>query len=281
MKITVASGKGGTGKTTVSLAIARLLSKRYATTLIDCDVEEPNVGNFVNGSMDEIEIVTIDQPVIDRQKCTLCGTCSSTCRYNALACLKDSVMTFPELCNGCGACGIVCKHDAISFNANRIGKISRIREEELEILEGRLDTGQAKAVPVISAAKDHIEREITVLDSPPGSSCPVIETARGSDIIILVSEPTRFGIHDLNSVYKSLKDLDIPMLVIENKAGSGSEDIGAFCEKNGVELVGSIPMDRGIAEVYARGGDPAEEVVIFRDIITSIGNRLITIKEGG
>ena len=275
MRIVIASGKGGTGKTTIAVALSKILVRRGETVIVDCDVEEPNVRNLLETEMNEIEIVNIPLPVIDEARCTHCGSCSNTCRYGALAVLKDQVMVFPELCNGCGACGLVCQEGAISYSERRMGSVSNGIAKDLVLIEGRLDIGQAKAVPVIEAAKEHIDLEIAVIDSPPGSSCPVLESARGSDVIVLVSEPTRFGYHDLKMVMESLSILEIPMMIIINKKGTGSEDIEGLAREFKVPVIGEIPFDRKLAELYAKGNDPLEEVSWFRDTIERIANRIL------
>lgn len=274
MKILIASGKGGTGKTTIALAISKVLSKRDGTVIVDCDVEEPDVRNFIDGELKEVQEVRIPLPMIDEASCNHCGKCSQTCRYGALAVLKDRVMVFPELCNGCGACSLVCPEDAISYKQRRMGGVNRGREGDLEVIEGILDIGQAKAVPVIEAAKTYGKRPIVVYDSPPGSSCPVLESARGSDLILLVSEPTRFGIHDLKMVANSLSILDIPIFFIINKKGIGTEDILGLADEMDIPVIGEIPFDRRLSEVYARGKDPLEELTWFRESVERIAERI-------
>jgi MinD superfamily P-loop ATPase len=280
MKVAVASGKGGTGKTTVAVALARLFAEDGPVQLIDCDVEEPNSNNLLELELSTSSDVRIPLPVVNEEGCTYCGVCARICRYNAIAVLKDRVMIFPELCNGCGACVISCPERVISEKDRRMGQISRGISNNLELIEGRLDLGQAKAVPVIDAAKEMISGEFTILDSPPGSSCPVMETARGCDIVILVSEPTRFGLHDLRAVVASLEYLNIPMLLVVNKVDSGEEDLESFASGKGIEIGARIPFDRKMAEVYSRGGDPLKEVKGFGESMAALKQKLMEIIGG-
>lgn len=280
MRIVVASGKGGTGKTTIAVALAKVLSSRVETILVDCDVEEPNSRNFLEADIQELEPVNIPLPVIDVERCTFCGICSRTCRYGALAVLKEQVMVFPELCNGCGACSLSCPEKAISYTSRRMGGIHGGYHDDLEFIEGRLDIGQAKAVPVIEAAKAHIDRDVSIIDSPPGSSCPVLEAARGSDIIVLVSEPTRFGMHDLRMVVDSLSILEIPMVIIINKVGIGKVDIRGFADVKNIPVIAEIPFDRNLSEVYARGDEPLDEIPWFKETIEDVASSLM-VRKGG
>lgn len=280
MWMAVASGKGGTGKTTIAVSLARLLSMDRNTQILDCDVEEPNVANLLGITPVAIQTVEIPLPVVDDSKCNYCGKCASTCRYNALAVLKDRVMVFPELCNGCGACMLVCPENAISERNRRMGTVSRGMSGSLELVEGKLDLGQAKAVPVIDAVKSQISAEIAILDSPPGSSCPVMETVRGCDLAILVSEPTRFGLHDLLTVISSLKVVGVPMVLVINKEGSGKEDLETAAKKEGVEVIARIPLERRMAEVYSRGGDLLDEVEGFREAMVSLKDAILNMPGG-
>ncbi len=280
MRIAVASGKGGTGKTTIAVALARSLAEEGIVQIVDCDVEEPNVKNLLHCDVDESNVVHVPLPEIVEKKCIHCGLCARNCRYNALAVLRDRVMVFPELCNGCGACSLVCPKEAVNETNRRMGVVSEGITGKIRFIEGRLDTGQAKAVPVIDAAKERIDEDLVILDSPPGSSCPVLETARGADLILLVGEPTRFGIHDLRMVIDSLKSLDIPMVLVINKEGSGNENIGVLAEEKKIPVLSRLPLDRQVAEVYSKGGDLLKEVDWFGEAISELKGNLLEIIGG-
>jgi len=246
MIISVASGKGGTGKTTVAVNLA--LSLRDAE-LLDCDVEEPNCNIFLKKELKNIEDVSIPFPVIN-EKCNFCGKCSNFCEYNALAVTKENVLVFKELCHGCGGCKLVCPKDAITYKERKIGEVAG----EDSFYQGKLNIGEATAVPVVSAVKKKIKKEKTVIiDSPPGAFCPVIEAVSGSNYCILVTEPTPFGLNDLKIAVEVLKKLDVPHGVIINREGIGDERVEEYCKKNGIQILMKIPHDRRIAELYSKG----------------------------
>jgi len=251
MKIGIASGKGGTGKTTIATNMALSLGE---VQLLDCDVEEPNSGLFLKIDMKKIEDVTIRIPVIDNEKCSHCRKCSNFCQYNAIAVLPSDVLLFPELCHGCGGCTIVCPENAISEGERVIGAIEGGSTGKMEFLQGRMNVGEAMATPVIRTLKRRIEDERTViLDSRPGTACPVIETIGDVDFCILVTEPTPFGLHDLKLAIDVVVHLGVPYGVIINRDGMGDGKVEEFCAEKGIPVIMKIPHSLDIARLYSDG----------------------------
>lgn len=261
MKIAVASGKGGTGKTTVSVSLYHFLKKSHQTPvqLIDCDVEEPNDLLF----FPEIKLVEekkVQQliPKIDTEKCTFCKKCSDWCEFNAITIIKNRrfAKVNNDLCHSCGACSIACEYGAITEYPQPLGIISRFTSHQKDfVTEGRLEIGSAMQTSLIKQVKKHKQTNssIQIFDAPPGTSCPVVETVSDADFIILVSEPTPFGLHDLKITVELLKKLQKPFGVIVNKAGLGSNEIYKFLEQNHIEILGEIPFSKQFASNYAAG----------------------------
>jgi len=250
MIIAIASGKGGTGKTTVAVNLTLSLDN---VQLIDCDVEEPNSNLFLKLKLEKVEDVSIQIPIIDEEKCTHCGKCSELCQYNALAVLPDKVMVFKELCHGCGLCQMACPQGAITEKDRTIGIIEKA-EGEIEFLRGVLNIGEAMSTPLIKRLKEKMNREKTViLDVPPGTACPVIEAISGVDYCLLVTEPTPFGLHDLRLAVELCKELNVKFGVIINRDGMGNRDTENFCNEKGIPILLKIPYDRKIAELYSKG----------------------------
>jgi len=255
MQVTIASGKGGTGKTTVATNLAVTAAwGGQQVHLLDCDVEEPNCHLFVQPEITRRETVTVPVPVIDEKRCTACGECAEFCQFNALACLSNSVMTFPELCHSCGGCWLICPEQAISQGAREIGVLERGRASGFDFSQGILKIGEAQVPPLIKRVKAESNGStLTIIDAPPGTSCPAIEAMRGSDFVLLVTEPTPFGLHDLTLAVETVRVLDIPFGVVINNQGVGDDRVQRYCRDEEILLLSCIPHDRRIAEAYAAG----------------------------
>ena len=252
MIISVASGKGGTGKTTIATNLAVSLEK--GIKFLDCDVEEPNAHLFLRPNIDYSEVVTVPVPEIDLEKCDFCGKCAEFCQFNAISVMGKNILTFPELCHGCGGCSLICPKEAISERPREIGILEHGFSGEIEFVHGRLKIREAMAVPLIERVKKHIDAEKTVIiDAPPGTSCPVIATIKNSDFVVLVTEPTPFGLHDLRLAVGVARVLRLPMGIVINRADLGDKGVFEYCEKEGIPILMTIPFEREIAESYARG----------------------------
>jgi len=251
LKIAVASGKGGTGKTSVAVNLALSLG---GVQVLDCDVEEPNAHILLRPEVEETIPVELLVPRIIEDKCDCCGECARFCQYNALFVVGETAMVFPELCHSCGGCSIVCPRDAIVEEPRQIGRVLKGSAGDIDLVYGEINVGEPLAVPVISAVKKHMREDSTViLDAPPGTSCPVVETVHGADFCLLVTEPTPFGLHDLQITVEVVRELGVPMGVVVNFAGIGDRGVYDFCEKQEIPITMEIPFDRRIAELYSRG----------------------------
>jgi len=254
MKIAVASGKGGTGKSMVAANLAFTLSRTEPVTLVDCDVEEPNLHLFFPAPVISTE-VTVPIPVVDDTRCQHCGLCGEFCQYGALTVLPDRVLFFSELCHSCGGCMLVCPNDAIHEEPKRIGTLSAsVPQPGLKLISGTLDTGSPHAVPVIRAAKKHAARDqLVIIDTAPGTSCPVVEALDGCDACILVTESTPFGLHDLQLAVDVATRLGVPAGIVINRSDGKDQETLRFCIDHDLEVIMTIPFDREIAAIQSRG----------------------------
>jgi MinD superfamily P-loop ATPase len=258
MIISVASGKGGTGKTTVAVNLALSVG----AVLLDCDVEEPNCNVFVKRELVTTEDVCISVPMIDAGRCDYCGKCSQFCAYNALSVTTDKVIVFNELCHGCGGCEMVCPQNAITYRDRAIGQLSGGHD----FFQGELNIGEAMATPVVAAVKQKAPPGRSVIvDAPPGSACPVIEAIQGTDYCILVTEPTPFGLSDLTIAIDLVKKLEIPSGVVINRDGIGDDRVEKYCKEQGIPILMKIPHERRIAELYAEGIPFIQEMSEWKD----------------
>lgn len=250
MNIAVLSGKGGTGKTTVSTNLALLLKANY----IDCDVEEPNGFIFLKPKKTSERKVEIEVPQIDKEKCIVCGDCVRTCKFNALAKSKDRIILFDKLCHSCGACGLACSTEALKYVNRTIGIVEEGKRDDIICRRGVLNIGEPMAVPILKELlKDIPKGEINLLDSPPGTSCNVVNTLHHADRAILVTEPTAFGLHDLKMAVELVKGLGIPFGLIINKYDEKNQYLKEYVEEEKINLLGNIPYKREIAESYSKG----------------------------
>lgn len=269
MILAVASGKGGTGKTTVSVNLARALGSPVG--LLDCDVEEPNAHLFLAGDLRGEENVTIPIPQVDEFLCDGCGECSRFCEYHAIVSFGATPLIFPEMCHGCGGCAKVCPPKAIREVEKRIGVVETRHAGNITLIQGRLDVGVATTPPLIRAVKARQRNGVhAILDAPPGTSCPVIATLRGADLVVLVTEPTPFGLHDLRLAVDMVRALGIPFGVVINRVGIGDERVHAFCREENIPFLLEIPDDRRIAEAYSRGRLIVEALPEYRGLFESL-----------
>ncbi len=261
MKITIASGKGGTGKTTLATNLAALCSsgsRNKPTVLSDLDVEEPNSGIFLKGTAFQHQTVKKEIPEWIPDKCTFCNRCKEVCNFNAIAVLPESVLVFPELCHSCYACVGLCPEDALVMKEHPIGELSHFKVDKLDFVEGKLNIGEQQAVPMISKTIDYTRKNfpdhsLFIYDAPPGTSCPAIESVKGADYVILVAEPTPFGLHDLKLSVKTMLKTGKRFGVVINRHGLGNNDLEEYCRKEQVNVLGRIPNMPEIAKKYSRG----------------------------
>ena len=254
MILSVASGKGGTGKTLVATSLALSLKDSHKVMLLDCDVEEPNCHVFLKPSLTGREPVNILVPKVAEDKCNYCGKCAQICAYHAIAVLGNHVLTFPQLCHGCGACSYLCPEKAITEEPRETGVVEWGHSDEVSFVQGTLNVGEAMAPPVIRKLKERGNNsDVVIRDTPPGTSCPMVEAVKGSDFCLLVTEPTPFGLNDLVLAVDTVRELAIPCGVIINRTGIGDAGVEEYCRKEGIPVLLTIPLDTEIARQYSRG----------------------------
>lgn len=282
MRLAVASGKGGTGKTTVALSLAFVAA--HPVMYVDCDVEEPNAHIFLRPRITNNTVVHIPVPSVDETRCTHCGECAAVCRYGAIASLPSMTLVFKELCHGCGGCAIACPTNAISESPNRIGVVESGPSSVLNnvtLVQGRIDVGVPLSPPLIRSVKEKAgNQELVILDCPPGTSCPMIAAVKEADYVALVTEPTPFGLHDLSLAVETLRELGLPFGVVINRSSERDGLIEEFCVATGAEILGRIPDDRRAAEAYSRGVIPALEVRRVRQACERLLARIVAAAGG-
>lgn len=268
MIISIASGKGGTGKTTVAMNLALVLEN---VQLMDCDVEEPNLHLFLPFQEKRRISVCIPVPQVDERICTHCGKCAEVCQFNALAVIKDQVLVFPELCHGCGGCALHCPVSAIQESPREIGWVRQGTINGMAFVDGILNVGEPMPTPVIRKEKELIEPDKTViLDCSPGTSCPVIEGVRGSDFCLLVTENTPFGLNDLELAVEMVRALGVPTGVFLNRSNLGDGKVKEYCSRQNIPLLTELPHDRRIAEVYSRGEIVVKKIPEYQDLFSNL-----------
>lgn len=252
MIIAIASGKGGTGKTTVATNLA--MSMETPIRLLDCDVEEPNAHIFLKPESEKRKIVTTMVPDVDLDRCTGCGLCDEICQFSAIVQMGKVVLTFPEMCHGCEGCLMVCPEKAISAGSRELGELIRGKIGPIELVYGSLRVGEAMSPPLIDHVKKQIDdRMINIIDAPPGTSCPVVTALTGADFVLLVTEPTPFGLNDLVLAVETVRAMELPFGLVINRCDSGTDETEKYAEREGITVMMRIPDRRDIAENYSRG----------------------------
>lgn len=277
MKISVLSGKGGTGKTTVSLGLFSVLKH---ATLIDTDVEEPNGHLFLNYEVIQSNKIIKEYPVVDSQLCTLCRACGDFCNFNAILPTKKSVLVYDDLCHDCGGCRLVCPSDAITYQEKAIGIVYQTTVSDKKFYYGDLFIGEVSGVRIISQLKELTKNEqLLIIDSPPGTSCSTVEAITDTDFSIIVTEPTPFGLSDMKLVVEMLRAMKLPFGVVINKSGIGNRDTYHYLQKEGIPLLGEIPYKEEFAVLYSEGNVIAEHNDEFRDILKNIATKVGVMHE--
>ncbi len=271
-KIAVASGKGGTGKTTVAANLAYVASRNGQTVAyLDCDVEEPNGHIFLKPEIKHSEPVGILVPHVSEADCNLCGKCGEICQYSAIVCVGKKVLVYPELCHACGGCRMVCPTGAITEVRRDMGLVGTGWADSIRFVHGCLTVGEAMSPPVIKAVKAAAPKvDLLITDAPPGTSCPVIESIRECDFVLLVTEPTPFGLNDLKLAVEMVRVLELPFAVVLNRADVGDRGVHEYCAAERIKLLAEIPDDRRIAEAYSRGEMICEALPEYRSVFKEL-----------
>jgi len=273
MIVSVASGKGGTGKTTVATNLAVSLKK--GVQLLDCDVEAPNAHLFLKPRIDRSESVFASIPEIELDRCNRCRKCVDICRFNVIAIAGKAVLTFPELCHDCGGCFAVCPENAITKAGRKLGEIETGGVNGIEFVHGRLRVGEAMSPPLIKQVRTHTRPDrMTIIDAPPGTSCPVITAMKDTDFVLMVTEPTPFGLNDLMLAAEAVKVLEIPCGLVINRSDIGNDGVDRYARKAGIPVLMEIPFDRKIAEAYSKGHLMADVMPEWREKFRDLGRRI-------
>lgn len=284
MKIAIASGKGGTGKTTLSTNLSSFFAEEENVVLVDLDVEEPDSGLFLNAELISKEDKFKMIPKWDKDKCTLCGLCQKVCNYNAVIQLGNEIMVFPELCHSCYACSELCPTSALPMLPKKMGELKQFKSNNLVFIESRLDIGEEQAVPLIAQTNEYVDKHFPneinkIFDCPPGTSCPVIEATKDADFVILVTEPTPFGLNDLILAVETMKTLNKIFAVVINRYGIGNDDVIEYCEKEKIPIIAKIPNSRKIAELYSNGKLIYKDIPEVKKQFENIKNYISKIKK--
>ena len=273
MIISIASGKGGTGKTTVATNLA--VSLGFDVQLLDCDVEEPNAHLFIRPIIEEVKTINTPVPEVDMEKCNLCGKCGEICQFKAIVVIGDTVLPFHELCHSCGGCIEVCPEKAITETGRELGIIEKGHRNGLEFIHGRLRVGEAMSPPLIKKVREYTRPDrLTIIDAPPGTSCPVIASMKSADFVLLVTEPTPFGLYDLKLAVGAVKILGIPCGLVINRSDMGDDHVRVYAEQEDLSILMEIPFDRRIAEAYSRGEIIVEVMPEWKEKFVELYNHI-------
>jgi MinD superfamily P-loop ATPase len=284
MIIAIASGKGGTGKTTLAVNLALRAAEKQKVALLDLDVEEPNSGIFVRGNLELERRMFTSMPVWEQPNCTLCGRCSEVCNYHAVLKIGTTILVLPELCHACYACSELCPTNSLPMADRPLGWLRHYRLHSLDFVESKLDIGVEMATPLIGRsiayANDHLgDAKLQIRDCPPGTACSVINATKDADFVILVTEPTPFGLHDLGLAVETMRHLGKPMAVAVNRVGIGNDDVFRYCAQEGISVWAKIPNDRKVAELYSKGEIIYDKVTAVREGLDHILQNLSRLGE--
>jgi len=285
MIVAVASGKGGTGKTTVAASLASVWDGSVMG--VDLDVEEPNLHLFLHPTIEGSETAYLMVPALDEARCTYCGACADLCQFGAISIMGQVTLTFPEMCHGCGGCIAVCPEKAVSAGRRELGEISWGRAGGAGFLAGRLRVGEAMSPPLMRLVKARLDHTLAtnggdaIIDAPPGVSCPAVNAVMDSDVILLVTEPTPFGVYDFKLAWEAFTPLGQPMGAVINRAGLGNDAIYRFCREKGLPILAEIPYDRAIAEAYARGRIIADLSAGLKETFVSLRDQIRDLAKAG
>ena len=281
MRIAIASGKGGTGKTTIATNLAHIATDLgRKVQYIDCDVEEPNGHIFLKPNIEIAQAVMVDVPEVDLKKCTGCGKCGNICQYSAIVHLKDNnVLTFEQLCHSCGGCLRVCPSDAITLKQLHIGDMEFGKAGDIDFASGKLHIGCVRTVSLIKEVKKHMIRDsLVIVDIPPGTSCPVVEAVKSTDLVLLVTEPTPFGLNDLKLAVDLVREMNLLFAVVINRYGIGDAEVEEYCETENIDICLKLPDDRRIAEAYSSGKIIIEVLEEYKEQLTELYDYLESVK---
>lgn len=286
LRIAVASGKGGTGKTTLAVALA--LTAPAPALLLDCDVEEPNAALFFPGFGAEAlrEDVTVPVPKVDESSCIACGACAAFCEFKAVIVLGEEALIFPELCHSCGGCVSLCPTKALREEPLAVGSITEGRFGGLRLIQGELRLGAAMSPPVIRAVKRRAaayladegdEARLAIIDCPPGTACPMTSAVRDADLVLLATEPTPFGLHDLRLAHETVRSMGLPAAAVINRCDLGDDGVERYCAAEGLPVVGRIPFDRRAAEAYSSGGTILSASGAYRPLLEGMHGEIYAL----
>ncbi|MFP4381996.1 MAG: 4Fe-4S binding protein [Candidatus Sumerlaeia bacterium] len=279
MKIAIASGKGGSGKTTLSVALA--LAAQQPLTLLDCDVEEPNAQLFLNAGIEKSGDYNVLVPEIIEEQCVACGKCGEICEFNAIVSFGSTAMVFPELCHSCGGCKLVCSYAAIREVPRKIGIIEEGQRDHIHFIHGSLEVGVAMSPPLIREVKRRAAlADLQLIDCPPGTACPMVSAVQDADYVILVTEPTPFGLHDLTLTVDTLRPMQKRFGVVINRAGTGDDRVNAYCAREEIPILLEIPDSRAVAEAYSRGENLIDAMPEIEAKLQDLLAALIRTQEG-